>query len=595
MISRAFKLRFRRRLRMQKLQVEEFGQQAEQHLERNFFRRLERLADVRRFIITWMILLLLLGGIVAAQIRGLGKYYQTPQPVPGGTYSEGILGSFTNANPLYATSPVDVAVSKLIFASLANYNDQNELVGDLAQNWSVDERGTTYTVRLKPGLKWQDGKPLTAADVVFTYQLIQNPDAKSPLNPSWRGITVKEVDPRTVTFTLPSQLVSFPYSLTNGIVPKHILSGESMGALRTLRFNSVEAMGAGPFKFNALEVTGGSAEDREQRIALEPFEHYYAGKPKLERFVIHSFRTEQRLIDSFEKQEVNAIVGLTKTPEAFRNEGNIRIHNLPLTAAVMTFFKVGEGILSDVTVRQALVRATDNSAIIKDLDFPTQPVRAPLLQSHVGYNPTHAQAVFSKIEANALLEAQGWKIGKDGIRHKGSQPLSFSLFAQDNSEYAKVARLLQKQWRAVGVDLKVVLQASFDFQQTLSFHSYDALLHGISIGKDPDVLVYWDSKQADVLSESRLNFSEYKSTVADEALQSGRTRSDPALRSVKYQPFLQAWRNDAPAVGLYQPRFLYITRGPVYGLAESTINSEVQRFTNVHNWMIRQAGVVQVE
>jgi peptide/nickel transport system substrate-binding protein len=595
MIFRAFKLRFRRRLRMQKLQVEELGQQAEQQLERNFFRRLERLADVRRFVITWIILLVLLGGVVAAQIRGLGGYYQNPQPVPGGTYSEGILGAFTNANPLYATSPVDTAVSKLIFASLATYNDNNELVGDLAQDWSIDERGTTYTVRLKPNLKWHDGKPLTAADVVFTYQLIQNPDARSPLNPSWRGIVVKEVNPQTVTFTLPSQLAAFPYSLTNGIVPKHILGTESMGALRTLRFNSTEAVGAGPFMFSALEVTGGSVEDREQRIAFEPFKEYHAGKPKLDRLVIHSFRTEQRLINSFERREVNAIVGLTKSPEAFAGDGSVRIHGLPLTAAVMTFFKVSEGVLSDSKVRQALVRATDSGAIIKDLSFPTQPVRMPLLQSHVGYNPAQFQAAYNPVEAETLLDGNGWAKGKDGIRHKDGQTLTFSLYAQDNSEYALVARLLQKQWRVVGVDLKVVLQAGADFQQTLDFHNYDALLYGISIGKDPDVLVYWGSNHADANSESRLNFSEYKSTTADEALQSGRTRSDPALRSVKYQPFLQAWRDDAPAVGLYQPRFLYITRGPVYGLAEHAINSEVQRFTNVHNWMIRQAGVVQAE
>jgi len=272
MISRAFKLRFRRRLRMQKLQVEELGQQAEQHLERNFFRRLERLADVRRFVVTWIILLILLGGVVIAQIRGLGAYYQSPQPQPGGTYSEGILGSFTNANPLYATGPVDVAVSKLLFASLVTYNDTNDLVGDLAESWTVDERGTTYTVRLKPELKWHDGKELTAADVAFTYQLIQSPDAQSPLNPSWRDITVKAVDQRTVTFTLPNQLTSFPYSLTNGIVPKHILEKASAGSLRTLRFNSTEAIGAGPFKFSALEVTGGSADNREHRLALEPFD-----------------------------------------------------------------------------------------------------------------------------------------------------------------------------------------------------------------------------------------------------------------------------------------------------------------------------------
>jgi peptide/nickel transport system substrate-binding protein len=595
MISRAFKLRFRRRLRMQKLQVEELGQQAEQQLERNFFRRLERLADVRRFVITWITLLVLLGGVVVAQIRGLGSYYQVPQPVAGGTYSEGILGSFTNANPLYATNPVDISVAKLLFAGLATYNERNELVGDLAQGWTVDERGTTYTVSLKPGLTWQDGKPLTAADVVFTYQVIQNPDAQSPLLSSWRGIAVKEVNPSTVAFTLPSPLVSFPYSLVNGIVPKHILGAYPMNELRTLRFNTTEPVGAGPFKFNALEVTGSSVENREQRIALEPFDRYHAGKPKLDRFVVYSFRSEQRLVDSFKQQEINAIVGLAKVPEGLQGDGNVRVYNLPLAAEVMTFFRTTEGVLSDAKVRQALVRATNTTEIIEGLDFPTLPVRSPLLQTHVGYNPTITQANYDVAAAKAALAAQGWQEGKDGIRHKDDQPLTFNLYAQDNSEYAKVARLLQKQWRAVGVDLRVTLEASADFQTTLAYHNYDAVLYGISVGRDPDVLVYWNSKHADVRAENRLNFSEYKSAVADEALQSGRTRSDPALRAVKYQPFLQAWRDDAPAVGLYQPRFLYITRGPVHGLSERTINSEVQRFSNVYNWMIRQTGVSQTE
>jgi peptide/nickel transport system substrate-binding protein len=593
MIFRAFKLRFRRRLRMQKLQVEELGQQAERQLERNFFRRLERLADVRRFVATWIILLVLLSGVVVAQIQGLGAYYKAPSPVAGGTYSEGILGSFSNANPLYATSPVDISVSRLLFASLLTYNEKNELVGDLAQGWNVDARGTTYTVQLKPNLKWQDGKPLTAADVVFTYQVIQNPDARSPLASSWRGIIVKETDPRTVTFTLPNQLVAFPYSLTNGIVPRHILGVYSMSDLRTVRFNTTEPVGAGPFRFGALEVTGGSAETREQRIALEPFDAYYAGKPKLNRFVIYSFRNQQRLLESFKAQEINAMVGLTRVPQQFKEDGTIRIYNMPLTAEVLVFFRVGEGVLSDANVRQALVRATNINEIIDDLQFPTFPVRSPLLRNQIGYSPNYLQAGYDLASAEALLTQQGWQKGKDGIRHKAGVPLSFTISTQDNSEYAMVARLLQKQWRAVGVDLKVDLENSADFQGTLANHNYEALLHGISIGNDPDVNVYWNSRNADARAENRLNFSEYKSPIADEALQSGRTRSDPALRAVKYQPFLQAWQTDAPAVGLYQPRFLYITRGPVHGLNEHTLNSGVQRFANVQNWMIREAGIAQ--
>lgn len=593
MILRAFKLRFRRHLRLQKRQVEELGQQAEQQLEQNFFKRLERLADVRRFVVSWMLLVVLLGGVVVAQNRALGNQYQTLGPVPGGQYTEGLLGSFTNANPIYASNPVDLAVSKLVFASLLTYNEQNQLVGDLAQDWSVDARGTTYTVRLRPNLTWHDGQPLTADDVVFTYQVIQNPDARSPLGTSWQGVEVRAADASTVTFKLPNILASFPYSMTNGIIPKHILQNEQMSGLRSSRFNTLEAVGAGPFRLSTIEVNSGSAENREETVVLKPFEDYHHGKPQLDSFIVRSFRSEDRLIQSFRRHEITAMSGLTYVPEDL-HAASIRRYNLPLTGAVMGFFRTNSELLADVQVRQALVAATDRTAILGALDYPALPVRAPLLQGQLGYNATYDQRGFDLAAARAMLDAQGWVPGRDGVRSKGGQPLTLTLHAQDNTEYARVARLLQTQWRALGVDLKVVLDDTTDFQTTLSGRAYDVLLYGISIGKDPDVYVYWDSKQSDART-ARLNFSEYKSAMADEALQAGRTRLDPELRAVKYQPFLQAWQSDAPAVGLYQPRYLYITRGAVYGLTEHRINLDVERFKNVHNWMIRERGVSQAQ
>lgn len=595
MSTRAFKLRFRRRLRLRKLQVEEFGQEAERQLERNFFKRLERLVEVRRFVITWFAFLILVSGCVVAQIRSLGAFYKVAQPISGGTYSEGILGSFTNANPLYATSPVDITASKLLFASLFTYNEKNDLVGDIAESIQVDDKNTTYTVKLKSGITWHDGQPLTAEDVVFTYSVIQNPDAKSPFRSSWQGIAVKAVDPLTVSFTLPNQLSAFPYSLVNGIVPKHILGGKSMQSLRSLSFNTTQPIGAGPFKFNALEVTGRNAATRQEHIAFDPFDKYHFGKPKLDRFVVHAFRSEELLLESYQAHEINAMVGLTKVPAEVEQSRSSHVYSLPLTASVMTFFRTTSPILGDVKIRQALVRATDRSAIIKDLQYPSQPIDSPFLSNQVGYNADLKQAGYDVTSAQLLLEEQGWKIGKNGIRYKDGKPLSFSLYAQDNNEYANVARALQKQWRAIGVDVRISLQDSTDFQISLASHDYDALLYGISIGKDPDVYVYWDSKNADVRSESRLNFSEYKSAIADSALQAGRTRSDASLRAVKYQPFLQAWRDDAPAVGLYQPSFLYIAHDKIYGLTEHPTNAQVERLTNVHNWMIREESVPQVK
>ncbi len=593
MISRAFKLRFRRRLRMRKLQVEEFGQQAELQLERNFFRRLERLAQVRRFVTTWLLLVFLIGGCLVAQINSLHSYYQRAAFVPGGTFTEGILGTFTNANPLYATGPVDAAVSKLLFASLLTYDQNNNLTGDLAKDWSVDATGRVYTVHLRPHLIWQDGQPLTADDVVFTYNLIENPDARSPLNPSWQGIEVTATDPLTVTFKLPNTLSAFPYSLTNGIVPQHILKDVPMTALRSVPFNTVKPVGAGPFKFSTLEVTGNSVDNRQEHVALDAFAGYHAGQPKLDRFVINSFRNQDLMVKSFRAHNVDAMAGFTQVPSALKSDKSVTTYNMPMTAAVMTFFKTTEPPFDDVNVRQALVRATNIPSVIEGLDYPTRPVREPLLQNQLAYNPAYQQAGFDLNAAKQMLDQDGWAVGKGGIRYKDGQPLTFSLYAQDDSEYSYVANTLQKQWRAAGVDVKVVLNSDTDFQATLSSHNYDALLYGISIGQDPDVFVYWDSKYADVRVQNRLNFSEYKSGTVDTALQAGRTRTDPVLRAVKYQPFLQSWQADAPAVGLYQPRFLYITHGQIAGVTEHVINNEIDRYDNVINWMVREKNVSQ--
>ncbi len=146
-------------------------------------------------------------------------------------------------------------------------------------------------------------------------------------------------------------------------------------------------------------------------------------------------------------------------------------------------------------------------------------------------------------------------------------------------------------WSKLGVQANVLFQDSTDLQQTIASHGYDALLHGISIGVDPDVFVYWDSSQADIRAANRLNLSEFSSPIADASLESARTRQDPTLRAIKYRPFLQAWQQNAPALGLYQPRFLYLTRQTVYNLDPRTVNTGVDRFNNVGNWELHQAEV----
>lgn len=588
---RRLRLNIRRKLKRSQKQAEVFSTQAEQNIDRHIFKRFGRLTDVRRFVISWLVLMLIIIGLLVAQTIALSDQYQAVEPVPGGIYNEGVLGTFTNSSPIYATSNVDASVSRLVFSGLLKYDQNNQLVPDLAESYSVSASGLTYTVRLKPNLTWHDGQPLTSADVVYTYQTIQNPDAQSPLQSSWQGITITATDAQTVTIKLPNALAAFPYNLTTGIVPQHILGKTEPADLRSSDFNTIKPVGAGPFSWQAIEANGDDLDAIQQQIALKPFDKYALGKPKLNEFTVQAYANKDQLIDAFTDGKLTGVSGLNEVPKQIKDMSSANIMNIPLNAANMVFFKTTAGVLSDRQVRQALVQSADVDKIVDQLDYPARLVRSPILIGQVAYDHKFVQAGFDLQQAKQKLTSAGWIEGKNGLRTKNGQPLQFSLTISDNTENRMVAKQLQAQWRAVGADVKIDIQKQSDFQNTVADHSYDALLYGISIGSDPDVYVYWNSSQADIRSGNRLNFSEFKNSNADTALESGRTRRDPAIRAVKYRPFLQAWQQEAPAVGLFQPRMLYITNGPVFGLTDHSINNPIGRFNNVENWQIRLAKV----
>ncbi len=594
MIDRATKLRLRRKYRSRRKQVETIGERAEQHFDKHIFRRLNNLPGVRRFIFSWLALLFLLASGVVVQTRALGRYYQVNGPAAGGIYTEGVLGVFTNANPIYATTTVDSSVSRLLFSSLFNYNAQGQLVGDIAEKLDVDETGRKYTVTLRKDLTWHDGRRLTSEDVIFTYSLIQNPDAKSPLNGSWQGITIEAPDEYTVIFTLPNRLSSFPYSMTNGIVPKHQLALIPLSQLRSAPFNTINPVGSGPYKWDSVQVTGGDAETRTQQIVMQPFEAYYAGEPKLSRFVIKTFRSEDQLAKSFEDQELTAAVGLSGLSQELNNDSTVSQYDLSLSSAVMVFFKMTDPILSDIRVREALTYGTNRPLVLRELGYPVIAVDGPLLRGQIGYNSAIKQLPFNLAEANKLLDEAGWQMNTNGVRQKDGRDLEIVVTSQDTPEYSKVMSKLQQQWQSIGVQLKENMVTETEIQSTMiPLHSYQALLYGISIGPDPDVFAYWHSTQIDITSQGRLNLSEYKSAVVDEALEGGRTREDPILRTAKYRPLLETWRVDAPAIGLYQPRILYVTRGSLYNFVAKKAHSGTDRYINAHNWMIKQEKILK--
>jgi peptide/nickel transport system substrate-binding protein len=272
----------------------------------------------------------------------------------------------------------------------------------------------------------------------------------------------------------------------------------------------------------------------------------------------------------------------------FKTDKSIHIYNTPLTSSVMAFFNNSHPILNETPVRSALVSSIDRYEVSNMLEYPVKVVDSPLLASQLGYDPNIVEQGYSLDNANQQLDKAGWAKGEN-VRTKADKPLKLVLAAQDTPAYAQVAKYLQSQWSKIGVRVDVRYYSSDDLQKAvIPSHDYDILLYGVSMGVDPDVFAYWDSTQASLSSQGHLNLSEYKSKAADQALESARTRADNGLRVAKYKAFLTAWVNDAPALALYQPNMIYVSRGQVFNYERKEANTSADRFYNVNEWMIRQ-------
>lgn len=585
MLTQYSRLKFRRKMRAKKKVFARTAETASKEIERHITRRFHNWRNAQRFVVGWIALVVIIAIGLSLQVRMLSSNYMTIRPIAGGVYSEGMLGNIKNVNPLFATSSADNAVSTLLFGSLLTYDEKNNIKGDIASTWESTNLGKVYTVAIKKNIVWHDGEPLNADDVVFTYKTIQNPDTQSPLYSSWRGIKVEKVDDYIVKFTLPNPYSPFLHLLNNGIVPEHVLGSIEKSQLRSARFNSKEPVGSGPFKWRDITVID-NGKTQSEIIQLVKNPQYYRGSVQLDGFTVKTFADKKSLIDALRSKE---IIGAAAIDDLDTNNSfeTLRFNQ---TSALMVFLNTSQPLLQDKTLRQAVVMATDPSLVSQKLDYPTIAVREPILKGQLGYDASLKQQATNVTEASKLLDGLGWtKKEGDAYRKKDGRDLELSFTTENSPEYAILSEEIQRQWAQVGIKTNVVLEDPAEIASTsLASKDYDALLYAINIGPDPDVYVYWHSSQADPNAKPGFNLSRYKSAKADASLEAARSRTDPALRAVKYKPFLQAWQQDAPAIGIHQTRFSYTTNIPVYNLAEGTINSPSDRYKNVQNWQINR-------
>lgn len=506
------------------------------------------------------------------------------EPDYGGEIVEGLVGQPQFINPILApASSVDSDISKVVYAQLLKFDEKLNLVGDLAVGLpeiSADEK--VYTLKLKPGLKWDDGKPIQADDVVYTVETIQNADYESPLRANWGRVKVEKKDDLTVVFTLREVSASFVTNFTVQIIPKHIWESLSPNNFRLSDLN-LRPVGSGPFSFREIKKT---SDGTIKSITMKANESYYAGRPYLDRITFKFFNDYDGLINAFQGKQVNTVGYLPFDRKSLENNGKFDQHKFNMPQYQAIFFNVAKSsVLGDKAVRQSLQLATDRQAIIDEvyLGYAKQ-AYGPILEGNLGYNPDIAtKAHFSVDEAAAALDKAGWVIDPStNTRAKSGKKLEFNLATNNNIINVKTAQLLQTQWQKLGVVVNLVIVSPQELQNDyIRPRNFEALLFFENTGADPDPYPFWHSSQA---RDPNLNLSGFSNADADKLLTDARQTTKVEDRAAKYMQFQTIISTEVPAIFLNNVVYVYNVPKDLHGLNLDTIIQPSERFLNINKW-----------
>lgn len=532
-----------------------------------------------------VVLLLIAGGMFFYWVSALYTANTQETPEYGGRYREGIVGQPRYVNPILSqTSDADADLVQLVFAGLYKYNIEGKLDLNVAESLAVSEDGKTYTVKLKEGVLFHDGIEVTADDVAFTVQVIQNPTNKSPLRQNWQTVDMRVVDKYTVLFELRKPYFGFLENLTVGILPKHLWSEISPDRFLLADYN-LAPIGCGPYRYEGItKDSNGDILEYE----LRAFEKFFGRVPYISQFVFRFYSDEGSLIDGFLRKEVSGMQGISADGILRLNERKstvIREIRTPRSFAVF-FNQTASVALAFDEVREALNRGTDRQAIIRELlGGRGTEVTGPFLPFMDNYAADLAWPTFDQEGAQHLLDEKGWLRNAEGVREKDGIPLRIDLIVPDWLELTKTAEILKVQWQSLGIGLEIIVMSPGDLQRNaVQTREYQALLYGEQPMLDQDPYSFWHSSQK---RESGLNLALFDNTNVDEMLVAARETLDDERRRALYRDFQAAYLAEMPALFLFSPSYLSVTDGSVRGVDVERMNASSDRFTGVNQWYMK--------
>lgn len=528
-------------------------------------------------------------------VADVNAYFAQTVSAPGGSLTEGVIGSPRFINPLLAVSDADRDLVALVYSGLMRINPaNNQAEPDLAERVEISEDGLTYTFILRDSLRWHDGTVLTANDVAFTITSAQDPLLKSPKRAAWDGVRVEVIDNRTLVLHLKQAYPSLLENATMGLLPKHIWSQLDSESFGLNQFNT-ESIGSGPYQIREIKK---NALGVPEYYDLIPFADFALGQPKIERLRLRFYPSESELVSAYQRGEIEAasMISAANATEIVELGGHIERFPLPRVFGV--FFNHNRApVLARAEVRQALSVAIDREAIISQaLLGYGQPASGPL--PGIGHDTdenddeeqTETEAPDRLAQAGEILLAKGWEKNEtSGIWElsSGSETIELALVlsTSDTPELKQAAGLIRDTWSALGARTELKIFELGDLNQNvIRPRQYEALFFGEILGRNPDPFAFWHSSQR---LDPGLNIALYTNSQVDKILEEARRVSDPGEAQALYERFNELVTSDVPAVFVYSPEFLYIIPGKIRNVVLPTINTAADRFLSIHQWYIK--------
>jgi peptide/nickel transport system substrate-binding protein len=391
----------------------------------------------RKLIVYVLLVVFLLSAV--GVIWSVNDTFMVKVASPGGSFTEGIIGTPRFINPILAISDADRDLSTLVYSGLMRPAGDNTLIPDLAASYTVSDDGLQYNFILKSNLTWHDGEPITADDVIYTIEKAQDSQIKSPKRASWEGVKAEKLSDTEIQFTLKQPYASFLENTTLGILPKHLWSEFSAESFSLSELNT-EPIGSGPYKIVDVQ-----ADDRgiPTSYELRSFRRFTLGQPPIKKIVLRFYSNERDLAEAYRKHNIEAMGSISPSLAAELDGKKGQIIRTPLPRIFGVFFNQNQSeVLAMREVRQALSLATPREAVVREvLKGYGTPINTALLPE----TPEEQMENFDK--AVEVLEAAGWQKNEDGILVKKSKSktleLRFDIVTSDTPELTAAANIIK--------------------------------------------------------------------------------------------------------------------------------------------------------